>query len=158
MGTLISPIVLTRRDIAGNAFVEVYSIFEYRDAGILPTGESIDLSSYMRRVEMIQAQPISGALLHEPRPNASDFPGNAGSGRMELYSLGSGTVTLNISGVAINILSGHPFIVSGRIGSMSGLINVTGSGFVNAGVMQRVTVLSGTAVSGTRAYIHAFGY
>ena len=156
MGTLISPIVFTRRDDAGNPFVEVLSIFEYTSAGILPTGESIDLSSYMRRVETIQAQPISGATLFDPRPNATDFPGNAGSGRMELYSLGSGLVTLNISGLAITIISGHPFLVSGFIGPVSGRIAVQGSGAFNAAIVN-AGLISGTAVSGTRAYIRAFG-
>ena len=157
MGVLISPIVLTRRDEAGNPFVDLYSIYEYRDAGIQPTGEAVDLSAYMRRVEYLHAQPVSGAFLYEPRPNATDFPGNAGSGRMELYYLGSGLVTLNISGLAVNVISGHPFIVSGVIGAMSGRIGVTGSGAFNASIAQ-TQILSGTAVSGARAYIHAFGY
>jgi len=157
LGTLISPIVLTRRDVAGNSFVDVYSIFEYRDAGIQPAGESIDLSSYMRRVEFIHAQPISGAFLYEPRPNATDFPGNAGSGRMELYYIGSGLVTLNVSGIPITIVSGHPFLISGFIGPVSGVIARTASGAFNASITQ-IQVLSGTAVSGARAYVHAFGY
>ena len=157
MGVLISPIVLTRRDVAGNEYADVYSIYEYRDAGIQPGGENIPLDPYMRRVENIHAQPISGILLYEPRPNATDFPGNAGSGRMELYSLGSAIVTLNISGLAITIISGHPFLVSGFIGPVSGRIAVTGSGAFNAGI-QMAQILSGTAVSGARAYIHAFGF
>lgn len=126
MGTVISPIVLTRRDVAGNPYVDVYSIFEYTSAGILPTGESLDLSPYMRRVEYLMAQPISGALLHMPRPIATDFPGNAGSGRMGLFYIGSGTITV--------------------------------SGIVNAGALTMTAVLSGVPVSGTRAYIHAFGF
>jgi hypothetical protein len=126
VGTLISPIVRTQRDIAGNEYTDVYSIFEYTSAGILPTGESIDLSPYMRRVELVTAQPISGALLHLPRPIATDFPGNAGSGRMGLFYIGSGAITV--------------------------------SGFINAGVLTQTPLLSGVAVSGTRAYIHAFGY
>mgnify|MGYP001596690385 FL=1 len=157
MGTLISPLVFTKRDIAGNAFTEVLAIFEYTSAGILPTGESIDLSNFMRRVEMIQAQAISGALLNDPRPNATDFPGNAGSGRMELYTLGSGLVNVNISGLPITILSGHPFLVSGFIGPVSGRLNIGGSGFFNFNTAN-AQLLSGTAVSGTRAYIRAFGY
>lgn len=165
MGVLISPIVRTSRDIAGNPLVEVYSIFEYQSTGILPTGESIDLSNYMRRVEYVQAQPISGALLHEPRPNASDFPGNAGSGRMELHSTGSGLVTLNISGLPIQIVSGAAtgvaasglFATSNVLPALSGRIGVVGSGAFN-GYIQRTALLSGTAVSGARAYIHAFGY
>ena len=106
MGVLISPIVRTTRDDAGNPMVDVYSIYEYRDTGLLPTGEAIDLSAFMRRTEYIHATPISGGQLWETRPNATDFPGNAGSGRMELYSMGSGIVTLNISGLPIQILSG----------------------------------------------------
>ena len=157
MGTLISPIVFTRRDDAGNPWVEVLSIFEYRDAGLQPGGESIDLSAYMRRVEVVTAQAISGALLNDPRPNATDFPGNAGSGRMELYTLGSGLVTVNISGLPITILSGHPFLVSGFIGPVSGRLNIGGSGFFNFNTAN-AQLLSGTAVSGTRAYIRAFGF
>ena len=153
MGVLISPIVLTRRDVAGNEYVDLYSIYEYRDAGIQPTGEAVDLSAFMRRVENIHAQPVSGVLLYEPRPNATDFPGNAGSGRMELYYLGSGV--LQISGLAITIISGHPFLVSGFIGPVSGRIAVQGN--VNAGLAM-APLLSGTAVSGARAYIHAFGF
>jgi hypothetical protein len=153
VGVLISPIVLTRRDVQGNEFVDLYSIYEYRDAGIQPTGEAIDLSNFMRRVENIHAQPVSGVLLYEPRPNATDFPGNAGSGRMELYYLGSGV--LQISGLAITIVSGHPFLISGFIGPVSGRIAVQGN--VNAGLAM-TPVLSGTAVSGARAYIHAFGF
>ena len=156
MGTLISPIVFTRRDDAGNPHVEVLSIFEYTSAGILPTGESIDLSNFMRRVEYVQATPISGATFFDPRPNATDFPGNAGSGRMELYSPGSGLVTINISGLAITIISGHPFLISGFIGPVSGRIAVQGSGAFNAGLVN-ASLISGTAVSGTRAYIRAFG-
>ena len=157
MGTLISPIVFTKRDIAGNSFTEVLAIFEYTSTGILPTGESIDLSPYMRRVEVVTAQAISGALLNDPRPNATDFPGNAGSGRMELYTLGSGLVTVNISGLPITILSGHPFLVSGFIGPVSGRLNIGGSGFFNFNTAN-AQLLSGTAVSGTRAYIRAFGF
>ena len=162
MGTLISPIVLTRRDVQGNEWVDVYSIYEYRDAGISPGGEAIDLTPYMRRVENIHAQPISGILIYEPRPNATDFPGNAGSGRMELWSLGSGIVTLNISGLQIQILSGNISNLSGLGGLpggatiASGRIGVTGSGAFNASI-QFTQILSGTAVSGARAYIHAFG-
>ena len=157
MGVLISPIVFTKRDIAGNQFTEVLSIYEYRDAGLQPGGEAIDLSAYMRRVENIHAQAISGVLLNDPRPNATDFPGNAGSGRMELYTLGSGLVTVNISGLPITILSGHPFLVSGFIGPVSGRLNIGGSGFFNFNTAN-AQLLSGTAVSGTRAYIRAFGY
>ena len=163
MGTLISPIVLTRRDVQGNEYVDVYSIFEYRDAGIQPTGESIDLSNFMRRVENIHAPPISGALLYDPRPNATDFPGNAGSGRMELHSLVSGIVTLNVSGLPIQILSGAISNLSGLGGLpggitiASGRLGLTGSGAFNAGI-QMGSLLSGTAVSGARAYIRAFCY
>ena len=158
MGTLISPIVRTTRDDAGNPFVEVYSIFEYTNAGISPGGESIDLSPYMRRAENIIAQPISGVLLYQPRPNVTDFPGNAGSGRMELYYVGSGIVTLNISGLPIQILSGSIVsLASGMNNAGSGRIGLTGSGAFNAGI-DFIQVLSGTAVSGTRAYIRAFGY
>lgn len=158
MGTLISPITFTKRDVAGNAFVEVLSIFEYTSAGILPVGESIDLSNYMRRVEMIQAQPISGVFLYEARPNATDFPGNAGSGRMELYYGGSSTININISGLPVSILSGTLVsFSSGLSHGGSGRLAFGGSGFMNAG-LANVQVLSGTAVSGTRAYIRAFGY
>ena len=158
MGVLISPIVRTTRDDAGNPMVDVYAIFEYRDAGILPTGEAIDLSPYMRRTEYIFTGPVSGALLHEPRANATDFPGNAGSGRMELYSMGSGIVTLNISGLPIQILSGSIIsLASGLNNPGSGRIGLIASGAFNAGI-QRAALLSGTAVSGVRAYIHAFGF
>ena len=157
MGTLISPIVFTRRDIAGNQYAEVLAIYEYRDAGLQPTGEAIDLSAYMRRVEMIQAQPISGAFLYDPRPNATDFPGNAGSGRMELYYGGSSTILLNISGAGVQITSGQTFAVSGVLRLISGLLVLGGSGALAAGLAS-VQILSGTAVSGTRAYIRAFGY
>ena len=158
MGTIISPIVFTKRDIAGNAFTEVLAIFEYRAAGLLPAGESIDLSPYMRRVEYIQAQAISGVLLNDPRPNATDFPGNAGSGRMELYTLGSGLVNVNISGLPVSILSGT--IISFASGAMHGgsaRLTFGGSGFFNFDT-GNAQLLSGTAVSGTRAYIRAFGY
>lgn len=165
MGVLISPIVRTTRDDAGNPMVDVYAIYEFRTSGILPTGEFIDLSNYMRRTEYLQTQAISGALLHEPRPNATDFPGNAGSGRLELYSQGSGLVTLNISGLQLNILSGQAtgvaasgiFATSNLLPAISGRIGVVGSGAFN-GYIQRTALLSGTAVSGVRAYIHAFGY
>ena len=157
MGVLISPIVRTVRDIQGNEAVDVYSIYEYRDAGIQPGGETIDLSPYMRRAEYIHAQPVSGVFLYEPRPNATDFPGNPGSGRMELYYTGSGLVTVNVSGLAITILSGHPFLISGFIGPVSGRIAVQGSGSFAVGLAP-IQLLSGTAVSGVRAYVHAFGF
>jgi len=115
MGVIISPIVRTTLDVAGNAMVDVYGVFEYRATGILPTGESLDLSAYMRRVEQVQVNRISGAITHVPQVNATDYPGDAGSGRMELY-----------------------------ITPASGLA--------------AVALASGTAVSGARAYIHAFGY
>ena len=159
MGTLISPIVFTKRDIAGNAFTEVLAIYEYRDAGIQPGGEAIDLSAYMRRVEMVTAQAISGALLNDPRPNATDFPGNAGSGRMELYTLGSGLVNVNISGLPVSILSGTIIsFASGVMHGGSGRLAFGGSGFFNINTAPNAQLLSGTAVSGTRAYIRAFGY
>ena len=159
MGTLISPIVFTRKDDAGNPSVEVLAIFEYRDAGLQPGGESIDLSNYMRRVEMVQAQAISGALLNEPRPNATDFPGNAGSGRMELYTLGSGLVNVNISGLPVTILSGTILsFASGVMHGGSARLTFGGSGFFAINTATPTQLLSGTAVSGTRAYIRAFGY
>ena len=159
MGTIISPRVFTTRDDAGNPEVTVVGIFEYRDAGLQPGGESIDLSPYMRRVEMIFAQPISGALLNDPRPNATDFPGNAGSGRMELYTLGSGLVNVNISGLPVSILSGT--IISFASGVMHGgsaRLTFGGSGFFAINTATPTQLLSGTAVSGTRAYIRAFGF
>jgi len=114
MGVLISPLVRTVKDVAGNSSTEVWSIYEYQAANI-GVGDSIDLSAFMRRVEYINVTPISGAILHIPKPFASDFPGNAGSGRMEVHRVGG----------------------SGLEGSL----------------MQ-----SAFAVSGMRAYIHAFGY
>ena len=157
MGTLISPLVFTKVDQGGNHWTEVYSIFEYTSAGILPTGESIDLSSLMRRVEYITAQLISGQNDFMPVPNATDFPGNAGSGRMRLYAGASGIVTLNISGAGIQITSGQTFQVSGVLPLISGLLVLGASGAFNAG-REFTTLLSGTAVSGARAYIHAIGY
>jgi hypothetical protein len=115
MGSIISPTVRTTQDLAGNHLTQVWATYEYTSAGILPTGETIDLSPYMRRVEMVQATPASGALVYTPMAHGTDFPGNAGSGRMVL--------------------------------TRPGLSGVGG-----------ILVASGVAVSGTRAYIHAFGY
>jgi hypothetical protein len=157
VGVLISPIVRTVRDIQGNEAVDVYSIYEYRDAGIQPGGETIDLSPYMRRAEFIHAQPVSGVFLYEARPNATDFPGNPGSGRMELYYTGSGIVTLAISGLGIQVTSGQTFTVSGVLPLISGRLVIGGSGTFAVG-LNPIQLLSGTAVSGVRAYIHAFGF
>lgn len=157
MAVVISPIVRTMVDGAGNPMTELYGIVEFRDAGHLPAGEAFDLSAYMRRTEYLFMQPISGALYYEPRVVAGDFPGNAGSGRLTLFSLASGIVTLNISGVGISLTSGQTFTVSGVLGLISGLLVRGASGAFNASLDQ-AQILSGTAISGVRAYFHALGY
>ena len=80
---------------------------------------------------------------------------------MGLRYLGSAIVTLNISGLTVGLISGQWIgliaATSAIIGPTSGRILGTGSGVINAG-LSPVDILSGTVVSGTRAYIHAFGY
>lgn len=157
MAVVVSPIVITTRDAAGNPWTMLHAIFEYRDANHPPTGETIDLSPYLRRVEYMQLTPISGALYYQPRPVAGDYPGNAGSGRLTLYYLASGIATLNISGLQINVLSGALQPRSGYIDALSGRIAVTGSGAFNAGI-DMMQILSGVAISGVRAYASVLGY
>lgn len=157
MAVVISPIVRTVVDGGGNPYVELFGIVEYRDATHAPAGEAFDLSAYMRRVEYIYMQPISGALYYQPRVVAGDYPGNAGSGRLTLYYLASGIITLNISGVGIQLTSGQTFTVSGVLPLISGLLVRGASGTFNAGI-DYMQVLSGTAISGVRAYFQALGY
>ena len=158
MAIVVSGIVFTRSDNAGNPWTEGYFLIEFRDARYTPGGEAMDLSAYMRRVEFMHAQPISGALTYEPRPMATDFPGNAGSGRLTLHYVDSGIVTLHVSGLPIQILSGSIVsLASGMSNAGSGRIGLVGSGAFNAGIVT-TEILSGTAVSGVRAYIHTLGY
>ena len=157
MAVVISPIVRTIRAEGGHPFTELYGIVEFRDANHAPTGEAFDLSAYMRRVEYIYMQPISGALYYQPRVVGGDYPGNAGSGRLTLYYAGSGIVTLNISGLGIQLTSGQTFTVSGVLPLISGLLVRGASGAFNLGIDQ-VQILSGVAISGVRAYFHALGY
>ena len=153
MATIISSLLFAKEDINGNPFTDGYLLVEYRDAGYTPGGENLNLTSYFRRVEHIETFPASGALEYQPRVNYADLPGNAGSGRLQLWYSGSGV--LNISGIAITILSGHPFLISGFIGPVSGRIAAQAA--INAGVAP-IEILSGTAVSGVRTKIYVLGY
>lgn len=169
MSTVVSSLIFTRKDIAGNPHVEGYFLVEFRDARYTPGGESVDLSAYMRRIEFVQTQPVSGILDYEPRPSMTDYPGNAGSGRMTLHYLRSSIVTIHMSGLGIQILSGQSLALSGALISgqgvqsntllsvlFSGLLVAITSGSIAPGQI-RTEILSGTAVSGTRAVIHALG-
>lgn len=128
MAVVISSLVFTKKDIAGNSFVEGYFLVEFRDAGYTPGGEAMDLSSFMRRAEFVQATPASGALDYEARPSYTDYPGNAGSGRVTLHYLRSS--------LGISIISGTVNIAPAQL---------------------RAELLSGVAVSGARAIVHAIG-
>lgn len=158
MAVIVSPIVVTTHDAAGNPYTELHGIVEYRDAGHLPTGEVFDMSAFLRRIEYMSLTPISGALYYQPRPVAGDYPGNAGSGRLTLYYMSSGIVTLNISGLPVQVLSGSIVsLASGMSNAASGRIGLTGSGAFNAGI-DMMQILSGVAISGVRAYARILGY
>ena len=160
MGAIISSIVFTEKDDRGNPWTKAYLLWEFRDTGYSPGGENINLTALFRRVEHIEMFPSSGVLEYQPRPNYGDFPANAGSGRVQLWYGGSGIVTLNISGLPIQILSGTTLtLASGNTagGPISGRVNAVGSGAFNAGLAQ-VEILSGVAVSGIRAKLFILGY
>jgi hypothetical protein len=160
MGSIISSLVFTRKDDRGNPITEAYLLWEFRDANYTPGGENINLTSLFRRVEHIAMWPASGALEYNPRPNYGDFPANAGSGRVQLWYSASGIVTLNISGLPVQILSGTSLtLASGNTvgGPISGRVGLPGSGAFNAGIAP-VEILSGTAVSGIRTKLHVLGY
>lgn len=112
---IISSIVFTKKDLTGNNWVETWLLWEFTQAGYTPGGENINLTPYFSRVEMAQAQSVSGAIEFTARHNAADLPGNAGSGRVQLMRVVSGAGNF-------------------------------------------IEVVSGAAVSGARAYIHALGY
>ena len=156
MAIVVSSRIFTMVDVAGNPASMGFYTIEFRDANYTTPGEAMDLSATMRWVEYVITQPLSGTNLFDPRVVQGDFPGNAGSGRLSLYYQASGIVTLNISGLAINVLSGSVFITSGFGQAMSGRIGVTGSGAFNAGLTP-LELLSGTAVSGTRAALFVLG-
>lgn len=157
MAVIISSLLFTKLDINGNRWVDGYLLVEYRDAGYSPGGENIDLTSRFRRVEHIEAFPASGVLDYNPRANYGDLPGNAGSGRLQLFYGGSGNININISGLPVSILSGTILsFASGVMHGGSGRLAFGGSGFINAGQVQ-TEILSGIAVSGIRAKIYVLG-
>ncbi len=164
---VISAIVFTKRDIAGNNWVEAWILWEHTQAGYTPSGENINLTPYFTRVEMAMARPASGALNYSPVPTGGDWPGNAGSGRMSLFYAASGVIVA--SGVGISIASGVVLMTSNQGGGGASYLSgtalianlhsgsITAQLNINAGLAQ-VEVLSGVAVSGVRSYIHVLGY
>lgn len=157
MAIVISSTVFTRQDMMGNPWVEGWFLVEFRDANYTLGGENLALNTYMSRIEHINAQFVSGNNNYETSPNLADYPANAGSGRLQLYYMGSGIVTLNISGLRVGIQSGALIVTSGVGPVQSGRIEVTGSGAFNAGLL-KIEILSGVAVSGTRTKLHVLGY
>ena len=168
MGTVVSAVVYTVKDNMGNPFTQGWFTVEFRDTGYTPGGEVFDYSAYIRRIEMLVANPISGSdngML--VRPNATDFPMDAASARLVLDRMASSIVALNISGIGIRIASGTLLTTSGIAGVQSGfavigtlfsgLIVATASGDVAVGSL-RAELLSGVAVSGIRAITYVMGY
>jgi len=160
---IISADVFSIRDISGNVRTEAWILFEFDDAEYNTGGEIIDLSPYFRRVEHVLANPLSGAFDYVPRINAGDFPAggaNLGSGRLELLGVGSSSVTVNTSGVGVEVVSGTQVLVlSGdRLSPLfSGSMVAQATSFFPAdGVFAEIA--SGIAVSGTRAKLHVLGY
>ena len=126
---VISSIVFTKEDIAGNMWTEGYFLYDFASSGYPADGENMDLSNFFRRIEFVQAETVSGALDYLVRANAADFPGDGGSGRLIISE--------------VVIASGHRIVTSGVTPLMSGLVS---------------EIASGVAVSGMRAYVHALGY
>jgi hypothetical protein len=163
MAVVISSRTVQMIDAVGGRLTQGFFLVEYRDANYTPGGENLVLNSYFRNIEHITAAPASGALEYTPRPNYGDFPTNGGSGRLQLWYSASGLVTLNVSGLPIQILSGNISNLSGLGGLpggatiASGRIGVVGSGAFNVGIAP-IEILSGTAVSGIRTKLFVVGY
>ena len=160
MAIIVSSLVFVKVDQMGNPHTEAYCLIEFRDARYTLGGEAMDLSAIMRRVEV---PPMVGRVSgvsqdYEVRPNVADYPGNAGSGRLELYYANSGIVTLNISGIPIQILSGSLVsLASGMSNAGSGRIGLVSSGDLGIG-LGKAEILSGTtSISGIRAMLHLIG-
>mgnify|MGYP001582526345 CR=1 FL=1 len=96
---VISAILHTTLDVAGNPRQEGWFLVEFANASYQPGGEVLSLANYFRRVETMQAEMASGAIYSLVKPNEADYPGNPASGRLELWRLNSGG-----SGVASNYL------------------------------------------------------
>ncbi len=168
MAVVVSSTVFTEKDISGNPHVRGYFLIEFRDATYAAGGESLDLSPYMQRVEYV-TQPMiaSGAVAVEMRANLPDYPGNAGSGRIQAYYAGSSIVTINMSGIGVSIASGQVLVASGGAAAysggtsplsllFSGRITATASGAIAAG-QAAAEVVTGTALSGSRSVIQVLG-
>lgn len=163
---VISATVYQQKDDAGNPRVEGWFLYEFQ-ATYVPGGIAADLSSYMRRVEGMMCNPASGALNYIPFPNEVDFPADARSGRVQMFFMGSGEVTVNTSGVGISLASGWQGFVSGQLisGNISGtVLGILVSGRITAQATAWdpnrafAEVISGQAVSGTRARLFVMGY
>lgn len=180
---VISAEVFELKDQAGNPRSFGWFLYEFRGTYV-PGGIAVDLSSYMRRVAGMVANPASGTLNVLPFPNETDFPADARSGRAQLFFVGSGAVTVNTSGMVVNlntsglglsIASGTEPFLSGQLisGNISGQVQMLlTSGRLAAQTSGQLTgqatawlpnsylaeVVSGIATSGTRARIFAMGY
>ena len=160
MAVVISSVLFTKKDVAGNPWTEAWAVIEFRDANYSPGGENLALANEFSRIEYILVTPLSGNNNYRPETNMGDYPTNGGSGRLQLYYMASGSVALNVSGLPIQILSGTTLtLASGNTasGPFSGRIGIAASGNLAVGLLP-VEILSGTAVSGTRALIHALGH
>lgn len=153
--SVISATVYQLLDAAGNPRTEGWFLYEFTGT-YNPGGEAVNLSSYMRRVEGMLMNPASGALNYIPFPNETDLPADARSGRAQLFFMGSGAVTVNTSGVNVTITSGQDQTLSGETAVWSGQMTAQ----VTAWDPNRAfaEVVSGVAISGTRARIFAMGY
>lgn len=152
---IISADVYVLKDMAGNPRTHGWFLYEFQGTYV-DGGIAADLSTYMRRVMGIMANPASGALKYIPFPNEVDFPADARSGRVQLFFMGSGAVTVNTSGVNVTITSGQNQPLSGVTAVWSG--QMTGQAVAWDPNRAFAEVVSGIAVSGTRARLFALGY
>lgn len=156
MGNIISARIHTLRDEAGNPLIQGWLLLEFRDAGYAPGGEVFDLSSRFRRIEEVMVDMASGALNYLPQVNQGDYPGDPRSGRLQLWYIGSGAVTVNTSGQGIDVLSGQTQALSGVTGVWSGRYLTQATAWRPEAAFSEVR--SGLAISGTRAKVFVLGY
>lgn len=156
MATIISARIHTLKDEAGNPLTLGWLLVEFRDAGYLPGGEVLDLSTRFRRVEEVLLNPASGALNYWPVVNQADFPGDPRSGRLQLHYIGSAAVTVNTSGQNITVTSGQDQPFSGETAVWSGQLTQQATAWRPETALAELR--SGIAVSGTRAKVFVLGY
>lgn len=156
--TIVSSLVYTMQDIAGNKRTEGWFLCEYRDATYSTGGEIVDLGAYFRHAEVLQASPVSGAINLIPQINEADYPADGaalGSGRVQMLRPAA-------SGLGGYIASGWQPFLSGTFlsGITSGLtLGILVSGALRiAGPVNFEELTNGLAASGVRYRLHVVGY